>query len=242
MASFPPIEQIAQPPYAAKNASSPPTAPINGIPEPTFPILKNSRIREPHPAQAQCPRPPLRQLAPKPPPPPTPGMSRRDSLINDSDNFIVKSTGPTSPPTPTTSGLGPLTQKVHVKSRTKPRRATQNTTQNTTCTNHNTNTNSNAVINTNISTTTIHPEEPAILSRPTKSTAEPAPAHKEAEEDAEDREERDHRNGLHEGRDPYGLASKPFLDRGERLPWGRCVECEKEKGEKRGGSMMEGWI
>jgi hypothetical protein len=156
-------------------------------------------------------------------------MSRRDSLINDSDNFIVKSPGPTSPPTPTTSGLGPLTQKVHVKSRTKPRRATQNTTR----TNHNTNTNSNAVINTNISTT-IHPEEPAILSRPTKVTAEPTPAHKEAEKDAEDREERDHRNGLHEGRDPYGLASKPFLDRGERLPW-EGVWSVRRRRERRGG-------
>jgi hypothetical protein len=113
---------------------------------------------------------------------------------------------------------------VHVRSRSsKPSKTT-----------HNTNTSTNKS-NTN------HLEDSTVFSGVTEKTVEPIPAPQKAETDAEDCEEHDHRNGLHKGRDPYGLASKPFLDRGERVPWGRCGECEKEK-EKKGGNMMKGMI
>ncbi|USP82476.1 hypothetical protein yc1106_09750 [Curvularia clavata] len=39
---------------------------------------------------------------------------------------------------------------------------------------------------------------------------------------------RDHWNGLHIGRDPYGLASKEYLDAGLPPPWPRCDWCEEE--------------
>lgn len=39
---------------------------------------------------------------------------------------------------------------------------------------------------------------------------------------------RDHWRGLHIGRDPYGLASKPYLDAGLPPPWQRCDSCEEE--------------
>lgn len=39
---------------------------------------------------------------------------------------------------------------------------------------------------------------------------------------------RDHWNGLHLGRDPYGLASKPYLDAGLPPPWPHCDLCEEK--------------
>lgn len=39
---------------------------------------------------------------------------------------------------------------------------------------------------------------------------------------------RDHWKGLHIGRDPYGLASKEYLDAGLPPPWPRCDWCEEE--------------
>lgn len=43
-----------------------------------------------------------------------------------------------------------------------------------------------------------------------------------------------HAQGWHEGRDPYGLASQPYLWRGEPVPWWVCGMC-KEEGERMSG-------
>lgn len=42
------------------------------------------------------------------------------------------------------------------------------------------------------------------------------------------RQRHEHECGAHIGRDPYGLASKPYLDAGLPPPWERCELCEEE--------------
>jgi hypothetical protein len=44
------------------------------------------------------------------------------------------------------------------------------------------------------------------------------------------REWLDHERGLHEGRDPYGLASRPYLDAGLTMPWRYCETCANKDG------------
>ena len=48
-----------------------------------------------------------------------------------------------------------------------------------------------------------------------------------------------HGLGWHEGRDPYGLASQPYLWREELVPWWVCRMC-KEEGERtrEGGAWL----
>jgi hypothetical protein len=49
-----------------------------------------------------------------------------------------------------------------------------------------------------------------------------------------------HAQGWHEGRDPYGLASQPYLLRGEPVPWWVCKMCKEEGRERDGGAWLSG--
>ncbi|KAF5850803.1 hypothetical protein GGP41_010525 [Bipolaris sorokiniana] len=49
----------------------------------------------------------------------------------------------------------------------------------------------------------------------------------ETEEEDSEQQWLDHLMGAHDGRDPYGLASKPYLDAGLLPPWKRCRWCEE---------------
>ena len=48
-----------------------------------------------------------------------------------------------------------------------------------------------------------------------------------------------HGLGWHEGRDPYGLASQPYLWREELVPWWVCRMCkEEDEGTREGGAWL----
>ncbi|KAF1945086.1 hypothetical protein EJ02DRAFT_463669 [Clathrospora elynae] len=66
-------------------------------------------------------------------------------------------------------------------------------------------------------------------SNPIQVTLAPLPADIQAEPNAAEHERRDHLEGRHEGRDPYGLASRPYIDAGEPVPWRHCKMCEEEQ-------------
>jgi hypothetical protein len=72
-------------------------------------------------------------------------------------------------------------------------------------------------------------DEPIVPPPDLQEYAKPSSTHKRTKVNAANREYQDHRRGLHDGRDSYGLASMPYLNAGLPLPWGPCEECEKEK-------------
>jgi hypothetical protein len=147
---------------------------------------------------------PLRALAPKPPSPPT-KSPRRDSIIEDGNKPIALNlsfaSGPLSGPT-----SGPISRHVQVRSRsTKPQTSTSILTPD----------GQNELVSSS-------PHSQSVVDDLIQS-------HVQTEDGVTDREARDLRKGLHEGRDPYGLASKTYLHMGLPLRWGCCEACEEEK-------------